>query len=239
MRPRYLVTNGCSCTRGEELTDPESQAWPYLLAKLVDAKPVNLAMDGASNRRIVRSSIQLLPRLLTQLDCDPADLLVLTCWTELSRHEYYSQEEEPESRGHPDVSDRDEGWHRIGIWRYRARHRPSRAFYRHLWTEQGQAVNFCTDWIALDAYLQRLGVSRRYLFAFPPPQLSSPVLQPFVSQLPLKDVLGVGANGQAMAFIDLVDHLPKGKGGHPLAEGHKWYAEAVAGWLDVRCQFPR
>lgn len=54
---RLLVANGCSCTRGEELSDPLTQAWPVVLAGLLGVNYVNLGRDGSFNRRIVRSTV--------------------------------------------------------------------------------------------------------------------------------------------------------------------------------------
>lgn len=233
MSYRYVITNGCSCTRGEELANSSDEAWPSVLASLLGAQAINLARDGSSNRRIVRSTVERLPLLLAELQAPPGDVLVILCWTESSRHEYFSEAESPERRNGTSEDSLDANWQRIGIWRDRKGHRPTRAFYRHMWSDTGQAVNFCVDWVTIDAYLRGLGVDARYAFAFPPIDFTSPALRQFESQLPRGRVLGTSDQVTPPDFITLVDHLPKGSGGHPLTAGHRWFAEAVFGWLEA------
>jgi hypothetical protein len=230
---RYIVANGCSCTRGQELDNPAEESWPHVLARLIGAEAVNLARNGSSNRRIVRSTVERLPALLAEFACDPSEVLLILCWSEFSRHEYHSEVELANHRQGPDEHKTEIGWELIGSWRNGRKHRPTQAFYRYLWSEHGQAVNFCVDWLTLDAYVRALGVDVRYGFVFPAADLWLPDVRHLSSQLPLSRVLGLRPDGVPQSFIAMTHHLPKGPGGHPLAAAHDVFAQAIAGWLQL------
>jgi hypothetical protein len=53
-----LYFNGCSHTWGDDLSDPDSQAWPSLIAKQLDCDFVNDAVSGGTNDRIVYRAIK-------------------------------------------------------------------------------------------------------------------------------------------------------------------------------------
>jgi len=74
-----LLTNGCSFTHGWELSDPK-KSWPHVLGNNISADTTNLAMGGASNARIFRTTIEYLNTNL------PPDLVVIG-WTVFSRAE--------------------------------------------------------------------------------------------------------------------------------------------------------
>lgn len=224
-----LVANGCSCTRGEELEAPEERCWPTLLARNLAVPSINLARDGASNRRIVRSTVDLMPKILARSGAVANDVLITIAWTELSRHEYHSDIETPESRNGVADAEVDRNWHRIGAWR--DRHRPTRAFYKYLWDMEGQITNFVTDWLMLDAYLDRLGVKVRYCFARQPPEIPPSLLE-LQDRLDGRRVWGGLRPSIEYTLEGAPDWMPKGPGGHPLEDGHRWFAEELGGWLD-------
>lgn len=225
-----LIANGCSCTRGEELDTPELQAWPALLGSRLGAQVLNLARDGASNRRIVRSTIAVVSTLAQESTFDPSDTLVLIAWTQPSRHEYRSETEAPEKRTGPHELEVDRYWQRIGPWQNKRGHRPSRAYYHHLWDEVGTSINFFTDWVMLDAFLQSLHLRARYTFAFAAPEIPES-LEDVCAQLDPLRIWGGLPTLLPFTFEGVPGSLPKGPGGHPLAEGHAWFAQMLATWL--------
>jgi hypothetical protein len=228
---RLLVTNGCSCTRGQELPDPGTQSWPVVLAGLLGVPHVNLARDGSSNRRIVRSTVARIDRVRDQYPVRPDEVLMLIAWTQSSRHEYYSARERPEVRDGPADQPVDRNWQRIGPWRQDAGHRPSRAFYDYLWSDEGQLTSLFLDWVLLDRFLRHEGYQGRYAFAFPvAPAIPEPALG-FVRQLPGETVWGGLPPRPGKSFLEMPDGMARGPGGHPLAEGHEWFATSLAGWL--------
>ena len=51
-----IFTNGCSFTYGDELDKPYSEAWPYILSKMLDQDVVNFAENGKDNESILHST---------------------------------------------------------------------------------------------------------------------------------------------------------------------------------------
>ena len=86
-RVRLLVANGCSNTAGEELRTPEASAWPHLLAARLGVPCVNLAAIGASNRRIIRTTVSamLAPAGIGGTGYD--GVLFVPVWTVHRHHE--------------------------------------------------------------------------------------------------------------------------------------------------------
>lgn len=228
---RLLVANGCSYTRGEELPDPKAQAWPVLLARRLGIEVVNLAADGASNRRIVRSTVAELEGLRAARSLRPDEVLTVVAWSQSSRWEYYSERERQALHQDPPDLPVDRHWQRIGSWLERTGHRPSRAFYDHLWSEPGQLTGWFLDWALLDTYLRQFGYHTRYAFAFPiPPTIPEPAA-PFARLLPASDTWGGLPPAEGMSFMELARATPRGPGGHPLAEGHEAFAGKLAAWF--------
>jgi len=58
-----LWATGCSHTYGDDLAD-KTQAWPYLLANMLDLECVNNAVSGGSNERIVYETVKSKPATL-------------------------------------------------------------------------------------------------------------------------------------------------------------------------------
>jgi len=53
-----LYFNGCSFTKGDELTDPKTTAFPAVMSKKLGLEFVNDAESGGSNQRIVYRTVQ-------------------------------------------------------------------------------------------------------------------------------------------------------------------------------------
>ena len=73
-----LFTNGCSFTEGYDLPD-FTCSWPHQLAELCESPVTNLALGGASNDRITRTTKEW-------LCTNSADLIVIG-WTQYDRNE--------------------------------------------------------------------------------------------------------------------------------------------------------
>lgn len=74
-----LLTNGCSFTEGYGLPNL-TLAWPFCLGNMLNRNTVNLAVGGASNDRIFRTTIQYI-HSETKID------YLIVGWTGLSRSE--------------------------------------------------------------------------------------------------------------------------------------------------------
>lgn len=100
----HLLVNGCSCTWGLELGEwvipdeetPEAaayrqaNAWGGRLAQKISAnKHTNVSMPGASNHRIVRTTIRHITSMLAD---EWKDLFVVIGWSCVYRQELYMQQ---------------------------------------------------------------------------------------------------------------------------------------------------
>jgi hypothetical protein len=74
-----LLTIGDSFTYGEELSD-RNQAWPQLVANKIDYEMINLGQPGASNDKILRTT-------LDHLTVTYADLVIVG-WSNIGRSEH-------------------------------------------------------------------------------------------------------------------------------------------------------
>jgi hypothetical protein len=75
---KKVLTVGCSFTYGDELSDRENTAWPYLLAKQNNWQVINLGKSGGSNDRSIRIAFN---EIKNQYD------LIIVAWTVNSRFE--------------------------------------------------------------------------------------------------------------------------------------------------------
>jgi hypothetical protein len=223
--------NGCSFARGAELRDPAADAWPALLARDLGVPLVSLARDGASNRRIVRTSASSLGAVCRERGVAPEAALTLVAWTSLPRAEFFSPRDDAEGIERPPDLEVDRNWRRIGPWRLAAGHAPSKAFYDHLWSETGQLAGFLLDWVLLDAFLRGAGFDARYAYSFPVVGADEEPARPFVELLAGVRALGGVPPQPGAAFHELAEGLPRGPTGHPLEVAHRRFGDEVRRWL--------
>lgn len=229
---RLIVINGCSYTRGQELEEPANQCWPAHLSRLTGIPVENISRDGASNRRIVRSTVELLTDAMRRHDVTAADTLVMIMWTSLSRSECYRPKKR-DTGGCPPKGE-NLSWKRIGLWTKHRGDPMSRAYFRHLWHEEGAAVDFFLEWILLDAYLISLGTQVRFALAWDIlPDTICPAARALSRRLDLDRVYGRLCGGTTNSFRSSVEQLDDfGPDRHPLAAAHKYFAEAcILPWL--------
>ena len=80
-----LYTNGCSFTWGDELSD-RNLRFAGLLANKFDCELIDDSMCGASNERILRTTLDYLQNPNTNLE----NLMVVIGWSGISRKEIYN-----------------------------------------------------------------------------------------------------------------------------------------------------
>jgi hypothetical protein len=162
-RIRLVVANGCSFTYGTCLARPEQSCWARLLADALDAPLVNIAAGGGSNRRLVRTTVEQLPRIAAEAGCRPAETLFVAMWAELPRWEVYDP-------GTPDAgflpgSFTDRPWHRLGIWSMDRGYPPARRYYRYLQHDQGDFLSFLLGYGLLECFLRVQGFQYAFTLA--------------------------------------------------------------------------
>lgn len=89
-----LIANGCSHTAGAEIEssfqgDCYPRAWPKKLANILGYKSKNLAVSGASDERVSRTTIQYIGKLKQRSDYDPSKVFVAIAWPGLYRTEIH------------------------------------------------------------------------------------------------------------------------------------------------------
>ena len=91
-----LVANGCSHTAGAEIEYPlqgecYDKAWPKKLGeKLSFEHTTNLAISGASDDRVSRTTIEFIGKLKQKSFYDPSKLFVVISWPGLYRTEIFN-----------------------------------------------------------------------------------------------------------------------------------------------------
>ena len=85
---KTLYANGCSFTLGDELSHPEVQRFPSIIAKERGWDVVNQARCGAGNEEICRKTMDYLMDYIKD-GKDVKDLVVIVGWSLVSRWEYY------------------------------------------------------------------------------------------------------------------------------------------------------
>jgi hypothetical protein len=230
-----LVANGCSLVRGAELDDPAREAWPALLAARLGVPVVNLGCDCGSNRRIVRTTVTNLDRVCREAGVPVDQAMVVCMWTGLDRAEF-CRPGTPDHGGPGHVRPalpHEDSWLRTGNWRI-GLDQQSTAYYRHVWTQPGAAVNWLLDWLLLDGYLRARGTGVRYLYGWDTaPAKPTQQEQELMSTIDLANVYGGRLSSAGNSFVDLsrAHGFPFGPAHHPLAAAHQYLAEQLTAWL--------
>lgn len=224
-RVKLLVVNGCSYTRGAELERPEVESWPARLGAALNLPVINLASDGGSNRRVVRTTIQEVGRLTGEGSYAPEEILVIVMWTALTRFECFQPN--AEDRGKRCEIEDELLWWRIGPWKVSEGDRRSSVYMKHLWNEEGAYLNFLIDWIGLQSFLSSCGVLGRYTFAWRVLPKARPIRARKYEVLLKEDhILGGGGLSSGKSFRKMVEELRQfGVRGHPLSPAHQAYVD--------------
>jgi hypothetical protein len=86
MNKKILLTNGCSWVNGAGLVDKETQRWSYHLAKKLDMEDINISSEGASNDRILRTTVDWITENKEKI----SEIIVVIGWTQITRMEIYN-----------------------------------------------------------------------------------------------------------------------------------------------------
>lgn len=228
---KLVVANGCSYTRGAELGSPDKESWPVVLGRLLDVPVVNLASDGGSNRRIVRTTVANIERVSEEFGVPLSATAVVCMWTGMARNECYGGRRR--DRGNRPDLPYETRWHRLGRWRIEEGDNRSEAYFRHLWNEQGAVIDLLTDWIMLDAFLDSRGVAARYAFSWDVlPSRIDEEGRDLISRIRPSSVFGNKIQSKGSSFYDLIRGVhDTGNLYHPLAPAHEYFARQLAEWL--------
>ena len=92
----FLLANACSHTAGAEIeytfqNNCYDKAWPKHLANKLGCDHVNLAVSGASNHRIIRTTIDFIGKRINE-GKGFKDILAIICWPGAYRTELFLEE---------------------------------------------------------------------------------------------------------------------------------------------------
>ena len=91
-----IYVNGCSFTYGDELDNPDTECWPAVLSRRLDAELVNDAALCGSNSRTVYRTIKNLSQ--------DFNLYIIT-WTADSKFTFYKSDDNTEANFSPKLLD--------------------------------------------------------------------------------------------------------------------------------------
>ena len=242
---RTLYANGCSFVAGSELEHElppgtlkdgdvrafqTQHAWPQVLAELAGFDTVvNEAMGAGSNARATRMALDFAARYLAS-GGNPKGLVVCLGLTDLKRSER---------------RDAEAGWQLLkprlagpNAPRDRYALKCNRLFYRYLFDEHHAVVTLVQQILLVQAQLARHGISLHLHDAM---DINREPIQRWTGQIPQAELIDVGAyrtlerregrlTFDAAACFEswaLARGVPTGPHGHPLADGHRGWAEVL------------
>ena len=201
-----ILTLGCSFTHGDELTDREGQAWPYLVGRWLDQTVLNLGQSGSCNASMVR-------KLLAQTSQTCYDLVIIG-WTDPNRFEVWHELEQRPVTVMANSS-ANLGW--------------TSDYYRASYNRQYSWERWVEQTVLVQEYLTARG--QPYLFvsvAGTPDYADRSRAIPGVCELVQADrFVGWPLRG----MIEMAADAPRGPYGHPLELGHQRIADEIVQYL--------
>lgn len=99
----FLLANGCSHTAGAEIeyssqSNCYEKAWPKHLADRLGCEHINLAVSGASNHRIIRTTIDFIGNRIDE-GKDFEDIFAIICWPGAYRTELFLEKDSDPYKG--------------------------------------------------------------------------------------------------------------------------------------------
>lgn len=197
-----ILAVGCSFTHGCEL-DNTLQAWPHVLAEMVNGSAENFGFPGGSNDYIFRTALE--ESLRTQYD------LVVVQWSSIDRREIWFH-------GKPISISPSSGWlsnPELKGW--------IRQYYLQFHDDELRLQSWLSQAVALQEYFKMQG--QKFIFCNMmsyTDQHRSAVLGLW-NKIDTKYFLGWPDS----ALVDWMGDCPQGPYGHPLELGHKRIAEKI------------
>jgi len=181
-------------------------------------------MNGASNHRILRTTVERLREVISPFGVEPASVLFIAMFTHLQRFEAMGRGHDRASMHGSPFTDRE--WRTIGPWQIEKKEACATAFYRHVYDEQFGVSELLMSAVLLERWLEDFGCH----FAF---TLVRDVLgkdgvsdyPEYTSQMRDHHYIGGVSGWSATSFRSLVNHADDtGPGQHPLERSHREYA---------------
>ncbi len=229
-RVKVVVANGDSNTWGDEHANPARTTWAAVLAERLGADLVNLAEQGGSNHRLVRTTVEHLPRILDERSLDPDEVLFVGMWTIRHRFEVIWDWAQKVNVHDPGFTDRP--WHRIGTYLLARGHEPSTVWYQDLEDRQSGIIDLLLSSVLLDRWLASTGCRHAQALAYDVLQDRPGEAAQLAGQLRPGSRVG-GAEWSRQALYSLLEsRADLAPGGHLREASHRAYVdEHLLPWL--------
>ena len=209
-----LYTVGDSFTYGQELPNPEQQAWPVLLADRLGYRLINDGRPGAGNEYIIKQTIKAVAKYKPEL--------AVIAWTSCGRQEHADEQ------GVYDIwpgcsskkFENNQYENRLDLIKYITKYNNAKHEYRR-WLRQV---------VLLQSYLQVN--NQPYLFCSTHDNQHRfgkyyTLCQDYYDLIDHKKFVGWPNDG----MVEWAYGTPHGPGGHPLEQGHQLVAEEIVKYL--------
>ena len=225
-----LFANGCSMTMGAELADPDNTSFAALVAEHFGLDLFNAAYGGASNDRILRTTLTWISEYFRD-GGKPDDLFVLVGWTSPDRREFGLSEEEG-------TIDANLFWRNIHMYTRFADSTPDldqlrKLIIRSFWCDRECMTRFLVTVNALQGVLASYGIGYLFLHALPACSVHP-------------ELAALAGSINAGRFFRLLEpqsdffsitrdvwRVPMGPFQHPLEEGHKRWSVQLINYIEL------
>ncbi len=220
-----LYADGCSLTYGEELPEEtrERDCWPGVAARMLGADLVLGALPASSNDAIFRRVISFVSNYLAE-GGDPDDLTVGVCWTEWSRREFGDtiMRHTPDETFYSSIL---MGFDDYGLPYFK---KLKRIYQEYFDTDREGEQRYLNQVISVQSLLKLHGINYVFLNGIMDAGKFSQRFEPLKAMIDTRHFPNFrDPNGSFVQFSDS-HRFPKGKGFHPLEEGHAAWGE-IAG----------
>ena len=231
-----LIANGCSHTAGAEIEEPlqgecYEKAWPKKLADSLGYKPVNLAVSGASDDRVVRTTIEYIGKLKKYPNYDPSKFFVVISWPGLHRTELYQTfDNEPGFW--------DEGWMPMVAGNeetYRQQCSKMAFMYYKAWVMRQNIHQASIKFYLNVLLLQNILISNKIKYLFWNSSMTVPASYPHylyeIYHKRFPHILEKRKSYTEMLESNGFRHSPFAKWGHYGEDSHKWFADFLKSYI--------
>lgn len=224
-----FYANGCSMTLGMELTNPDKDSFAAIVADHYGAELVNSAYNGASNCRILRTTLTWIAQYIRG-GGDPGELFVLIGWTAPDRREFGLSDEE----GTADAN---------LFWRDLFLHcrlegvspdvaRMHKLMFPAFSSDRESMTRFLVAANSVQGTLKRHSIRFCFVHAMPTCTVH-PELTPLVNSIDAKRFLGfMEPEADFLSMSRDIWRVPLGSMYHPLEEGHRRWSRLVIDQID-------
>lgn len=206
-----LASFGCSFTYGEELENPKTQAYPFLLSKMLNEDVQNYGLCGAGNSYIKRTTVQKI------LHHKPKYAIIQ--WSEVSRLELYAS---------MPVTAQDRYNNYTGLLQTNIRWTGKGVkfvdeYYKNWYNEEHSFSDWIASVLCLQDFLKNHNINYVMFNAFGNQQLIKKYTIPEYKYIDTDRFLGWPDEG----FVEWVYGTERKPQGHPNEEAHQIIAEKL------------